>query len=114
MAPSLYYQGGVELTISDVDVPPATSVWAKLKKTISGFGDVSVRGDMDASAPESIDLDVRANAFGTSVQLLGQAGEFYYVWFRVREQSFRMVDVCRPITISESPFGKFEVLACRR
>ncbi len=64
------------MTISDVDVPPATSVWAKFKKTISGVGDISIRGDLDATEPEIVDLDVRANAYGTSVQVLGQAGEY--------------------------------------
>lgn len=68
-------QGGIDLTISDVDEPPATNIWAKLKRTISGFGDVSIRGDMDANMPDILDLDVRATAYGTSVQLLGQAGK---------------------------------------
>lgn len=68
-------EGGVDVTVTDLDVPPSTSVWAKLKKTISGVGDVSIRGDMDANAPDVVDLDVRASAYGTDVQLTGQAGK---------------------------------------
>ena len=75
-------QGGIELTVSDVDVPPATSVWAQLKKSFAKLGNISIRGDVDASVPDIVDLDVRANAFGTSVQLLGQVGTFIslYSW----------------------------------
>lgn len=62
-----------------MDVPPATSLWAKLKKTISGHGDVSIRGDLDTNEPDIVDLDLRATAYGTSVQLLGQASELTLV-----------------------------------
>ena len=61
--------------MTDLDVPPSTSVWARLKKSISGVGDVSIRGDVDANNPDTVDLDVRASAYGTDVQLTGQAGE---------------------------------------
>jgi len=61
------------MAISDIDVPPQTNLWGKLKKTLS-FGDVSIRGDVSANAPEIVDLDVRANAYGTSLQLVGSAG----------------------------------------
>ena len=69
-------QGGVEVELSDVDKPLATSCWGKIARSIPGFGDVSVRGDVLASDPDYVGLDVRANAFGASFQLSGLAGEF--------------------------------------
>ena len=72
--PTFHPQGGIELTINDVDVPPATSVWAKLNKVFDQGGEISIRGDVDTSVPDIVDLDVRANGFETSVQLLGQVG----------------------------------------
>lgn len=66
--------GGIEMRIFDVDSPPATSVWAKLKKSFAKVGDISIRGDVNTSVPDNVDLDVRADGFGTSVQLLGQVG----------------------------------------
>ena len=63
------------MTITDVDEPPAPSFWGKLKKSISGLGDVSIRGDVDTSDSDSVDLDIRANGFGTTVQILGRFGE---------------------------------------
>ena len=63
------------MAISDVDVPPQTNLWGTLKKTLS-FGDFSVRGDVNVNTRDIVDLDVRANAYGTSLQLLGYAGEF--------------------------------------
>ena len=62
------------MTIKDVEEAPSTGVWGKFKKTIDGFGDVSVRGDVDANSPDSVRLDIRANAFGTAIQVVGQAG----------------------------------------
>lgn len=62
------------MLVSDVDTAPQTKLWGKIRKTLS-FGDVSVRGDVNANAPEEVALDVRANAYGTSVQLSGVAGE---------------------------------------
>lgn len=65
----------MELTVKEVDEHPATNVWGKLRKSFAGLGDISVRGDMDANTHDSVDLDVRANGFGTSVQVLGKASK---------------------------------------
>jgi hypothetical protein len=35
---------------------------------------VSIRGDVDSSDPDTVDLDVQANGFGTALQVLGTAG----------------------------------------
>ena len=63
------------MTVSDVDEAPATFLWGKLKRTIPKFGDLSIKGGMDATAREYVGLDMSANAFGTSVQVLGSAGK---------------------------------------
>jgi hypothetical protein len=63
------------MLVSDVDVPPQTNLWGKLKKTLP-FGDVSIRGDVNANAPEVVDVDLRATVYGTSLQLLGSAGTY--------------------------------------
>jgi len=67
-------QGGVDLTVTELDQNPATFLWGKIRKAF-GFGDVSLRGVVDAYDQEVVDLEVRANGFETGVQLLGQAGE---------------------------------------
>jgi hypothetical protein len=64
------------LTVKDVDEAPETYLWGKLKRAFPGFGDVSIRGDVDANDRDTVDLDVRANGFGTAFQVIGQAGEF--------------------------------------
>eukprot|EP00934_Nitzschia_sp_Nitz4_P005775 Nitzschia sp. Nitz4//scaffold304_size22322//13444//14659//NITZ4_008572-RA/size22322-snap-gene-0.2-mRNA-1//1//CDS//3329547073//5765//frame0 len=66
-------EGGVEMTVQEIDQVPATNVWGRLKKSFAGLGEVSVRGAMDANARDTVDLDVRANGFGTAVQVIGQA-----------------------------------------
>jgi len=66
-------EGGVDLTVKDVDTPPSTFFWGKIKRFISGYGDVSIRGELDANSPEIIDMDLRFNGFGTAFQLEGQA-----------------------------------------
>ena len=65
-------QGGVDVTIKDVDSYPA-SFWGKVKKSVGG-ADISVRGNVDTSDLETVDLDVRVSAFGTAMQLTGKAG----------------------------------------
>lgn len=67
-------EGGIDITIKDVDQPPITGVWGKFKRSIEGFGDIAVRGDMDPNTPDNVNLDIRANAFGTAIQVVGQAG----------------------------------------
>jgi hypothetical protein len=70
-------QGGVDVTVKDVDVYP-TTVWGKIKKSIVGIADVSARGAVNVDEPETVDLDVRINAFGTAFQLVGHAGTYCY------------------------------------
>lgn len=72
------FQGGIDLTIKDVEEKPVTGLWGRVKKSIDGFGDVSVRGDVNADSPGDVRLDIRASAFGTAVQLVGKAGRFRY------------------------------------
>lgn len=69
-------KGGVDVTVTDVDKKPDTSFWGVVKKFVPGIGDVSIRADMDADAPETVDFDVRTNTFGTSLVLKGQAGKW--------------------------------------
>jgi len=65
-------EGGVDLTVKDMDSPPTTFLWGKLKRFVPGYGDLSARGELDANAPEIIDVDLRFNGFGTAVQLEGR------------------------------------------
>jgi hypothetical protein len=65
-------QGGVDVTIKDVDSYPA-SFWGKAKKSVGG-ADISLRGDVDTSDPFTVDLDIRVSAFETAMQLTGKAG----------------------------------------
>jgi hypothetical protein len=67
----------VDVTITDVDEPPAPSFWGKLKRSIPAFGDVSIRADVDSSDPDTVDLDVQATGFGTALQVLGTAGKSF-------------------------------------
>jgi hypothetical protein len=48
-------------------------LWGKLKRAIPGFGDVSIRGDVNANERDAVALDVRANGFGTALQIVGRA-----------------------------------------
>lgn len=74
-------QGGIDVDITGVDEAPSTSFWGKLKKSFSDVGDVSIRGDVDANDSDSVALDIRANGFGTAVQMLGRFGEFVNLAF---------------------------------
>jgi len=64
-------EGGIDLTVKEVDTPPTTFLWGKIKRFIPGYGDLSARGELDANSPEIIDLDLRFNGFGTAVQVEG-------------------------------------------
>jgi len=66
-------EGGIDLTVKDVDSPPTTYFWGKIKRFLPGYGDLSARGELDANSPEIIDLDLRFNGFGTALQLEGRA-----------------------------------------
>ena len=75
------------MSVSDVDVPPQTNLWGKLKKTLP-FGDVSIRGDVNVNAPEVVDVDLRATVYGTSLQLLGSAGMYLFCACFGSQQTF--------------------------
>jgi len=66
-------EGGVDLTVKDVDAPPTTYLWGKVKRFFPGYGDLSARAELDANSPEVVDLDLRFNGFGTALQLEGRA-----------------------------------------
>jgi len=66
-------EGGIDLTVKDVDTPPTTYLWGKVKRFISGYGDLSARIELDANSPEIVDVDVRFNGFGTAMQVEGRA-----------------------------------------
>jgi len=66
-------EGGIDLTVKDVDAPPTTFLWGKIKRFVPGYGDLSLRGELDANSPEIVDLDLRFNGFGTALQLEGRA-----------------------------------------
>jgi formylmethanofuran dehydrogenase subunit C len=70
-----YPQAGIDVTVTDVKETPAAFVWGKLKRSISDFGVITIRGDMDANARDVVDVDIQASGFfGTGIQILGSAG----------------------------------------
>jgi hypothetical protein len=64
------------MDITSTNEAPAPSIWGKFKKSFSDSADVSIRGDMNTAALDSIGLDIQANSFGTSFQMIGRLGEF--------------------------------------
>ena len=64
------------MKIKELDEIPAASMWGKVKKSFGGKLAVSVRGDLDVDHPDTLDLDVRINGYGTALQLIGQAGRY--------------------------------------
>jgi len=66
-------EGGIDLTVKDVDEPPTTFLWGRIKRFIPGYGEVSARGEFDANDSDNIELDVRFNGFGTALKLEGNA-----------------------------------------
>ena len=67
---------GIDATVTDTDEAPNTYLWGKLKKVFPDYGgDVSVRGDVNANDWDIVDLDLRINGMGASLQVIGEAGE---------------------------------------
>ena len=51
-----------------------SNVWGKVRALVPGVGVINVRGDMDPSARDVVDLNIQATAFDTGIQVVGVAG----------------------------------------